>query len=126
MLFFCSPEVSKVAGEGTTAALAYTKETRKPAPATVFENLTFRNQLKKAGIAQCAKIPIAQENAELIKKYNVNPTTNTLIFFAPWGEPIVPFVGSDCSLAKLQGFLQTFDQYYAAWRKAHPPKTAAK
>jgi hypothetical protein len=56
----------------------------------------------------------------------VNPTTNTLIFCAPSGEQVATFAGTDCSLAKLQGFLQTFDQYYAAWRKAHPSKTAAK
>jgi len=118
--------VAKVAGEGTPAALAYTKETKRPAPTTVFENLTFRTQLKKAGITQCAKIPIAQENAEVIKKYRVNPTTNTLVFCAPSGEQVAAFAGADCSLASLQKFLATFDQYYAAWCKAHPAKTAAK
>jgi hypothetical protein len=126
VLFFCTPEVARVAGEGTTAAIAYTKETRRPAPATVFENMTFRNQLKKAGITQCAKVPIAQENAELIKKYGVNPAVNTLVFCAPWGDPVAAFAGSDCSLANIQKFLASFDQYYAAWRKTHAPKTAAK
>jgi hypothetical protein len=118
--------VAKVAGEGTAAALAYTKENRKPAPTTVFDNLNFRTQLKRAGISQFAKVPIAQENAELVKKYSVNPTVNTVVFCAPTGEQVAAFAGPECSLAKLQGFLQTFDQFYAAWRKAHPAKTAAK
>jgi hypothetical protein len=126
LLFFCPAEVAKVAGEGTAAALAYTKETKRPAPTTVFDNLTFRTQLKKAGISSLAKVPIAQENVELVKKYSVNPTTNTIVFCAPSGDQVAAFAGSDCSLAKLQGFLQTFDQFYAAWRKAHPAKTAAK
>ena len=106
--------MARVAGEGTTAALAYTKETKRPAPTTVFDNLTFRAQIKKAGITQYAKVPIAQENVELVKKYNVNPTTNTIVFCAPSGEQVAAFAGADCSLASLQKFLVTFDQYYAA------------
>jgi hypothetical protein len=126
VLFFCSPEVAKVAGEGTAAALSYTKEAKRPAPTTVFDNLTFRGLLKKAGIGQFAKVPIEKENAELLKKYGINPNTSTLVFCAPWGEPIVQFAGADCNLASLQKFLATFDQYYAAWRKAHVPKAVAK
>ena len=124
--YFCPPDMAKTAGEGSAAAAAYTKETRRSPSNTIWEVVAFRNALRKEGITQYVKVPLTAENAALARKYNVPPTLCSLVFCAPRGEAIATFAGPDCTQTAVLKFLASFKDYYAAWQKVHPPKVAGK
>jgi hypothetical protein len=126
VLYFCPPDIAKTAGEGSAAAVAYTKETRKAPSNTIWEVVAFRNALRKEGITQYVKVPLTAENAALARKYNVPPTLCSLVFCAPRGEAIATYAGPDCTQTAVLKFLASFKDYYAAWQKVHPPKVAGK
>ena len=132
VLFFCSEESAKLAGEGLEAWTEYRKTHKGPMPvAAVFETPALVNALRAAGFAFYVRVPATSSNAELMKKYGATAQAQTLVLCAFNGEALRTFAGPQCSAASIVPALSDFRARYEAWKvfqraKAEKERAAPK
>lgn len=115
LLFFCDPDTAKFAGVGTNARRAMLREHKGRVPAfTAFDNIDVVEALKRLNLT-CAKVPLAQDNVELVRKMGI-ASDRTLVLCAPTGEAIASLPGMSCVRENVLGLLRNIRVYYTAWK----------
>jgi hypothetical protein len=126
LIYFCSEEVAKFAGMGGQAVSDYRKTAKPPLPPnTPFENFNCADSVRAFGYSM-VKIPATAQNMEVMKKYKVTAVP-ALIACAPAGEVMQALMGPEqANQTGIMKMLKDLKDLYAAWKRAHPPKDAAK
>jgi hypothetical protein len=123
LVYVCSAEVAKFAGDGKKAVGEFRKNAGgKAPPLTPFDNERVVAALKEnGGLSHFAKVAFVQENAEVIKKLRVGGEPAVLLC-APTGEVFAGLAGPQVNQGNLQSLAGSVKEAYAAWKRAHPPK----
>lgn len=122
VLYFCTEEVAKFAGEGSRAKLEYIKSNNGKQPKnTVFDLPMVLDALKKAGINTMAKIPATKENKDTFKKYKAG--LGSMVVVAPDGSTLMAFHGANLKQSTVMKSLKGFKQNFEQWKKTQAKKS---
>jgi len=117
VLFFCSEETAKLAGEGRAAWERHKANGgRLPRP-TPFDSPQVAGALSAANIKLLAKVTTTPANAALARRFDAPPNKNTLVLCGPNDEVIVKLTPNCCSAHNLLLVLKNFQARYEGWLK---------
>lgn len=121
-IFFCSEDMAKYAGEGSSGAAEYAKATKRRVTPTCFEYPLVITALKSQSIP-VSKVVITKESMDLCRKYRV-AADPTFVLCAADGQPMAQLAGPQCTAANMAALLKGLKQQYQLWKQANPQKSA--